>query len=114
MMPPFKKGECIMKKVRSIPVVFCVLLVLGVFLFSMSFTNNANAQTKTLKIGLITSVTGPMAPGFRAFVEAAKPAQDMMNQRGGVTVKGQKYLVEILTTDDQSSPPGAVAAANKL
>jgi branched-chain amino acid transport system substrate-binding protein len=114
MIPPFKKGECIMKKVRSIPVVFCVLLVLGVFLFSMSFTKDVNAQTKTLKIGLITSVTGPMAPGFRAFVEAAKPAQDMMNQKGGVTVKGQKYQIEILTTDDQSSPPGAVAAANKL
>jgi branched-chain amino acid transport system substrate-binding protein len=37
-----------------------------------------------------------------------------MNQRGGITIKGQKYQIEIITADDQSSPAGAVAAANRL
>jgi branched-chain amino acid transport system substrate-binding protein len=78
------------------------------------FSGAAIAQTKALKIGLITSMTGPMAPGFKPMLEAAKPAEDMINQKGGVTVKGQKYRIEIITTDDQSSPPGAVAATNKL
>jgi len=86
----------------------CVLGILGMFSV-LAFSMSASAQTKTLKIGLITSMTGPMAPGFREIVEAAKPAQDLMNQRGGVTVKGEKYTIEILTTDDQSSPSGAVA-----
>jgi branched-chain amino acid transport system substrate-binding protein len=89
------------------------LLVVGMFVFSVS-SGTALAQTRTLKIGLVNSVTGPMAPGFRSVVEAAKPAQDLINARGGITVKGQKFLVEIETVDDQSTPAGAVAATNKL
>src|SRR5512139_1637541 len=94
---------------------FSVVVSVGVSLLSLLLACPASsAETKSLKIGLITSVTGPMAPGFRALVEAAKPAEDLINQRGGVTIKGQKYRVEIVTTDDQSSPPGAVAATNRL
>jgi branched-chain amino acid transport system substrate-binding protein len=74
----------------------------------------AQTPSKTLKIGLISSVTGPMAPAFKSELDAAKPTADLMNQRGGITVKGQKYRIEIVTEDDQSSPPGAIAAANKL
>ena len=37
-----------------------------------------------------------------------------MNKRGGITVQGQKYIVEVVPEDDQSSPPGAVAAVNRL
>ena len=102
-----------MKKMRVMWIMSCALLVAAAFFLSV-ISNEALAETKTLKIGLITSVTGPMAPGFMEIVEASKPAQDLMNQRGGVTVKGEKYRIEILTTDDQSSPPGAVAATNKL
>ena len=92
------------------------LVILAVLLafFSMPFADDAAAQTNTLKIGLIASVTGPMAPGFKSLVEAAKPAADFMNKRGGITVKGQKYQIEIVTEDDQSSPQGAVGAANRL
>ncbi len=100
-----------MRRAELSVVFLCALL--GVILLAAP-ASFAQGQTKTLKIGLITSVTGPMAPGFMPIVEAAKPAQDLMNQRGGVTVKGQKYLIEIETVDDQSSPPGAVAATNKL
>ena len=103
-----------MKKVKSVLVVSCLVLVLGVFFLWSSFAKEAAAQAKTLKIGLISSVTGPMAPAFKSELVAAKPAADLMNQRGGITVKGQKYHIEIVTADDQSSPPGAVSAANKL
>lgn len=103
-----------MKEVKSVSVVSCLVLFLALFLFSSSFTNEAAAQTKTLKIGLISSVTGPMAPAFKSELDAAKPVADLVNQKGGITVKGQKYLIEIVTGDDQSSPPGAVSAANKL
>lgn len=102
-----------MQKRKMAVVTTCALFAFGLFVLSV-FSGEALAETKTLKIGLISSVTGSMAPGFRSVVEAAKPAQDLMNQKGGVTVKGQKYLVEIETVDDQSSPAGAVAATNKL
>jgi len=103
-----------MKSLKSKIFVSVLLLIFALSSFPVFLVKEAAAQVKTLKIGLITSVTGPMAPGFRPILEAAKPAVDLMNQRGGVTVSGQKYLIEILTTDDQSSPAGAVAATNKL
>ena len=101
-----------MKKNGIFLVILSLSLLLG--LTGAICTGVAQAQTKTLKIGLIASVTGPLAPAFKANVEGAKPTADLLNQRGGVTVKGQKYNIEIVTEDDQSSPPGAVAAMNKL
>ncbi|MGD0919331.1 MAG: ABC transporter substrate-binding protein, partial [Thermodesulfobacteriota bacterium] len=99
-----------MKKVRSVSAISCLVLVFAVFSLWCSFVKEAVAQAKTLKIGLISSVTGPMAPAFKSELDAAKPAADLVNQRGGITVKGQKHLIEIVTGDDQSSPPGAVSA----
>jgi branched-chain amino acid transport system substrate-binding protein len=74
----------------------------------------ARAEVKTLPIGLITSVTGPMAPAFKPMYDAVKPTEDLINQRGGTTVSGQKYNIKIMAEDDQSSPPGAIAAVNRL
>jgi branched-chain amino acid transport system substrate-binding protein len=103
-----------MKKRGSVCIVSCLLLMGALFLFSSSFTGEAIAQAKTFKVGLITSVTGPMAPAFKPMFDAVKPTEDLINHRGGVTVKGQKYSIKILAEDDQSSPPGAIAATNKL
>ncbi|MGD0919166.1 MAG: ABC transporter substrate-binding protein [Thermodesulfobacteriota bacterium] len=100
-----------MKKVGSILVVSCLLVL---FSFWRSFAAEPAAQAKTLKIGLIASLTGPMAPAFKDLADAAKPTSDLMNQRGGITIKGQKHRIEIVTEDDQSSPPGAIAAVNRL
>jgi branched-chain amino acid transport system substrate-binding protein len=103
-----------MKKVTLISSLSFVLMC-AVFIFTLSLPVPAQgAGEKILKIGLITSMTGPMAPGFKSMVEAAKPTADLLNQRGGITIKGTKYNIEIITEDDQSSPPGAVAAMNKL
>ena len=103
-----------MRKIGSIIVISCVLLILALFPSSSFFVNEAAAQTKMLRIGLITSVTGPMAPAFKPMYDAVKPTEDLINQRGGITVGGQKYNTRIVAGDDQSSPPGAIAAANKL
>ena len=102
-----------MKKLLSLVLFSCALLML---LLSVAFVcaNQAAAETKTFKIGQITSVTGPMGATMKAGLEAVKPAQDFLNQRGGITVQGQKYLIEIVTEDDQSTPPGGIAAINKL
>jgi branched-chain amino acid transport system substrate-binding protein len=103
-----------MKNLSSVVVVSCTLLLSALFPLASSFAKEPAAEAKTLNIGLITSITGPLAPTLKALADAVKPAQDLMNQRGGVTVKGQKYLMKIIAEDDQSSPPGGVAAANKL
>jgi branched-chain amino acid transport system substrate-binding protein len=72
------------------------------------------AQPQILKIGVVTSITGPIAPGLKAEYDAAKPTQDLINQMGGITINGQKYNIELTVQDDKSSPPDGVAAANRL
>jgi branched-chain amino acid transport system substrate-binding protein len=91
-----------------------LLVPLPLLFLLISFPWPASAETKTLKIGLVTSVTGAMAPAFKPMYDAAKPVEDLINSRGGFTVRGQKYNISIVPEDDQSSPPGAVAAANRL
>jgi branched-chain amino acid transport system substrate-binding protein len=103
-----------MKRLGSVLVVSCSLLFFALLSLSSSFAQETAAQAKALKIGLITSMTGPLAPTLKSLYDAAKPAEDFMNQRGGITVKAQKSPIKILTEDDQSSPPGAIAAVNKL
>jgi branched-chain amino acid transport system substrate-binding protein len=103
-----------MKKVRFVLIICGLLSILALFSLSSPLTKEAIAQVKTLNIGLITSVTGPMAPAFKPMYDAVKPTEDLMNQRGGVTVAGQKYNIKIIAEDDQSSPPGAIAATNRL
>ena len=93
-----------------IVVLFGISVMLAQFLLAQTFA----AEAKTLKIGIITSETGVMAPAFKSFSDAAKPVEDLLNQRGGVTVKGEKYNIKIVVQDDQSSPPGAVSAISRL
>ena len=77
-------------------------------------STSTSSPPQTLKIGVITSITGPVAPGLKSEYDAAKPTEDLLNQMGGITLNGQKYNIEIVVQDDKSSPPDGVAAANKL
>ena len=99
-----------MKMFKVFPVAFITFLAA---LLLVAITGSEAAES-TVKIGMITSLTGPMAPAFKDLADAAKPTADLLNKRGGITIQGKKYLIEIITEDDQSSPPGAVAATNRL
>ncbi len=100
-----------MKK-QAVALCLCIaLLPFVLFSFSECF---AADQEKSLTIGVILSMTGPFSPVMRSIADGVKPMEDLLNQRGGVTVKGQKYRVALVIADDQSSPPGAVSAVNKL
>ena len=103
-----------MKRSKLVFSVFSLLLVLVLIPLMSACPAAPTPEAKTLKIGMITSVTGPLAPSFKGALDAAKPTQDLINQRGGITVDGQQYFIEIVTEDDKSSPPDAVAAANML
>jgi branched-chain amino acid transport system substrate-binding protein len=81
---------------------------------SSDTTAAATTKTDTLKIGVITSVTGVMAPGFKAIYDSVKPVQDLINSKGGFKVGDTQYNIEIVAYDDQSTTEGAVAAVNKL
>jgi branched-chain amino acid transport system substrate-binding protein len=66
----------------------------------------------TLKIGYVSPQTGPLAP----FGEADKWVIDQMKTafKGGLTVAGKTYDVQILLKDSQSTPNRAGEVANDL
>ena len=66
----------------------------------------------TLKIGYVSPQTGPLAP----FGEADKWVIDQMKAafKGGLSVNGKKYDVQIILKDSQSNPNRAGEVANDL
>ena len=39
---------------------------------------------------------------------------NLVNERGGITIQGQPYQIQLITEDSQSTPEAAMSAANKL
>lgn len=103
-----------MRKLQCAAIVLCLLSSFAVLFFCDSFVKEAAADDNILKIGLITSMTGPLAPPMSVMVEAMKPVEELMEMRGGISVNGQRYAIRIIAEDDQSTPVGAIAAANRL
>ena len=71
---------------------------------------SAWAQGATIKIGMVLPVTGPAAEAGRYALTGAKIALEQVNKAGGVLGKP----IELVTEDDQTTNPGAVAAFSKL
>jgi branched-chain amino acid transport system substrate-binding protein len=70
--------------------------------------------TETIRIGIIDSLTGDDAESGRAIVDAATLATQEANDQGGLEVRGQKRLVELVIRDAQSKPEVAASAAQSL
>ena len=70
----------------------------------------ARAQSgDTIKIGVMTPLTGPAAEAGKLQQNGIKIALDAVNEKG---VLGRKF--EIVTEDDQTTNPGAVLAFSRL
>lgn len=69
-----------------------------------------NAPAATVKIGVITSLTGPAAAFGQAHKNGYAIALEELNAKGGV--KGKP--IELVYYDDQSRPDQAVQGVNKL
>jgi branched-chain amino acid transport system substrate-binding protein len=72
------------------------------------------APPQTLKIGAIMSLTGFCSASETLVWDGVQLFQDWINDEGGIKVGGQKYNIEFVVEDGQSSVDGAVAAATKL
>ncbi len=90
------------------------LALVVVFLFCFCLEPAAVAAPKTLLIGFTTGLSGFASENERIFAQGAELAKDWINEKGGVTIKGEKYLVELAIEDNKCSADGAVAAAKKL
>jgi len=76
----------------------------------------AEAQTpaKELKVGLITSLTGPGSFWGITLVRGIESGFQEINNAGAVVVAGTKYNIKLIVEDDKYSPEETVKAANRL
>lgn len=68
----------------------------------------------SVRIGVIGSVSGDDADSGKALVDGASLAADRVNENGGLQVGDEKRPVELIIGDTQSTPEGAVEAAQTL
>ncbi|GAC1445966.1 MAG: ABC transporter substrate-binding protein [Pyrinomonadaceae bacterium] len=92
---------------------FKVLILLSVISISaliLNACNGGNANSDTIKIGVITSLTGSQAAFGEAHKNGYQLALDQINAKGGVL--GKKLALDFY--DDQSKPDQAVQGVSKL
>ncbi|KPK22167.1 MAG: hypothetical protein AMK69_20355 [Nitrospira bacterium SG8_3] len=86
--------------------------IIMVFAFCVSVAGHA--EMKPLQIGVLHSLSGWFSGWDTTSLNETKTIADMINERGGITVKGQSYKIELVVEDGKSSIDGVAAAANAL
>ena len=90
-----------------------LMAILAVLPF-MSACKAPTPEVKTLQIGGLFALTGPFSSAEATAAKSVQIAVEMYNERGGLTIDGQKYMVEIVIEDMQSTVDGTVGACNRL
>ncbi|MGD0661400.1 MAG: ABC transporter substrate-binding protein [Syntrophorhabdales bacterium] len=92
-----------------------VVVVLAVlFLATMCFQPAEAAEAQTLKIGGLFGLTGFFSGFDQVQAQEAQIAADMINEGGGIKVKGKPYNIQLIAYDFKSTMDGVAAGANKL
>ncbi|MEH7249044.1 ABC transporter substrate-binding protein [Neobacillus niacini] len=73
-----------------------------------------SSKNETLKIGLIVPWTGALGSMGLPAKNGALVAEKVINDAGGVEIKGKKYDIKLIPYDDGSVPDKAVSATQKL
>lgn len=80
----------------------------------LAWTANAAAQTETLKIGVVSALSGPGSEWGLAQDGAIKIAAMEANAKGGLKVGGKTYKIEVISYDDQYKAALSVSSATRL
>jgi branched-chain amino acid transport system substrate-binding protein len=111
----FKEVKMERKKILfALMVVSLVATLVTVPFMPPRYFQSMAAEPKTLRIGVLVCLTGWFSTFDTLEWEEAQLARDMLNERGGITIKGEKYQIELLAEDCKSTADGVVAGANKL
>ncbi len=78
-----------------------------------AFSTTAAAQ-QVLRIGSVSPLTGPGAAWGLAIEGGARIAADEVNAKGGLTVGGKTYKIEVIPYDDEYKTASTVTAVNRL
>jgi branched-chain amino acid transport system substrate-binding protein len=72
------------------------------------------ADDRTIKIGGLFALTGFGSAAETFAFQGAELAVDWYNEKGGITINGEKYRLQLIPEDIKGTADGAAAAANKL
>jgi branched-chain amino acid transport system substrate-binding protein len=104
-----------MKKLSLISLMMVLIggLILGIC-FKEAPAASPTPEAKTLKIGVLSNLTGPISTAAIPHTRTTQLAADWINERGGITIKGQKYQIELIVEDIKETVDTAITAATKL
>ena len=88
--------------------------IVAVFVLAASAVAQQSQGMKTLQFGWLGSQTGWCSSADIECFQGAQVARDIINERGGLTIKGQKYKLELVTQDTKCTTDGTVSAATKM
>ncbi len=91
---------------------FLTGILLSIFILAIT-SSPSNAQ-KEIKIGSIQPLTGPAAPWGNPCDRGIHLMAEILNEAGGITVGGEKYIFKVYSENDKFSAKGARAATEKL
>ncbi|MCZ7560353.1 MAG: ABC transporter substrate-binding protein [Burkholderiaceae bacterium] len=74
----------------------------------------AQGKTRTIRIGFLAALTGFASSSERIHLQGGELARDWINSRGGIKIKGETYMVELVPEDHKSTAEGAVSGATRL
>lgn len=83
------------------------------FLLAALLSATALAQDK-VTVGIVTSLTGPMAPPGKFQSNGFNLAAEELNAAGGIAVGGRKYQVELKVYDTRANPAEGASAMQRL
>ncbi len=91
-----------------------MVFFLGLMFFPSAGFSAEKAPAKTLTIGCLGALTGFAAQGETPMVQGSQVMEDLINEKGGITIKGEKYKIKLIIEDHKSTAEGAAAATTKL
>lgn len=105
-----------MKSIKLSSLISIIIFTVWMVLLPIITANQAWAKSEenTLRIGMPLSVTGFFSVREVPDMNQTKFAADMINEQGGITVRGKKYRVELILEDCKSTMDGVTASLNKL
>lgn len=84
------------------------------FVIGIGWAAVVSAQSDTLKIGVVSALSGPGSEWGLAQDGAAKIAAMEVNAQGGLKVGGKTYKIEVISYDDRYKAALAVSGATRL
>lgn len=77
-------------------------------------TSEPKAKARTVNIGYTGPLSGGAALYGKSCLDGVRIAADEINQKGGITINGEKYSVNVVALDDRYMPNEAATNARRL